>query len=250
MCIASVFLRVLEYYAGVLILTTNRVGEFDEAFRSRIHVSLYYPKLQEYATTEIWKMNIRRVIHATDPPMDVDEEGIKDFYEEHWKDNEKRQSRRWNGRQIKNAFQTAIALANWEFYEGDGKSKLQRPHLWARHFRHVAKTSDHFDDYLLQMQLGEGAEPQSNVYSFIAKRDNLRDDALPGISYENSSRRRQSITPQRRRSVDVKSTNETPKMRKLRLQLEIAAMEAEEEEKVGKMKENEGKTNDEGGIFG
>src|SRR4051794_28771603 len=30
----------MEYYAGILFLTTNRVGDFDEAFTSRIHVSL------------------------------------------------------------------------------------------------------------------------------------------------------------------------------------------------------------------
>jgi len=37
----SVFLRILEYYSGILFLTTNRVGTIDEAFKSRIHVSLY-----------------------------------------------------------------------------------------------------------------------------------------------------------------------------------------------------------------
>lgn len=36
--LVSVFLRVLEYYAGILFLTTNRVGTFDEAFKSRIHM--------------------------------------------------------------------------------------------------------------------------------------------------------------------------------------------------------------------
>jgi SpoVK/Ycf46/Vps4 family AAA+-type ATPase len=37
----SVFLRVLEFYSGILFLTTNRVGTIDEAFKSRIHISLY-----------------------------------------------------------------------------------------------------------------------------------------------------------------------------------------------------------------
>lgn len=37
----SVFLRVLEYYSGILFLTTNRVGTIDEAFKSRIQISLY-----------------------------------------------------------------------------------------------------------------------------------------------------------------------------------------------------------------
>lgn len=38
--LVSLFLRTLEYYDGLLFLTTNRVGTLDEAFRSRIHVTL------------------------------------------------------------------------------------------------------------------------------------------------------------------------------------------------------------------
>lgn len=34
--LVSVFLRVLEYYEGILILTSNRIGTFDEAFKSRV----------------------------------------------------------------------------------------------------------------------------------------------------------------------------------------------------------------------
>ena len=43
--LVSVFLRVLEYYEGILILTSNRVGTFDEAFKSRIQLSLHYENL-------------------------------------------------------------------------------------------------------------------------------------------------------------------------------------------------------------
>lgn len=39
--IVSVFLRMLEYYKGLLFLTTNRVGAFDEAFKSRVHITLF-----------------------------------------------------------------------------------------------------------------------------------------------------------------------------------------------------------------
>ena len=48
-----VFLRVLEYYEGILFLTTNRVGISDEAFKSRIHISLYYPPLNWQQTEKI-----------------------------------------------------------------------------------------------------------------------------------------------------------------------------------------------------
>ncbi|KAJ4362085.1 hypothetical protein N0V83_011027 [Neocucurbitaria cava] len=90
----AVFLRVLEYYAGVLMLTTNRVGEFDEAFRSRIHISLYYPKLDKDTTFEIWDMNLQLLKRKTKGLIDIDEKGIKEFYEKRWKVTTERKSRR------------------------------------------------------------------------------------------------------------------------------------------------------------
>ncbi|KAF1921738.1 hypothetical protein BDU57DRAFT_535360 [Ampelomyces quisqualis] len=36
----SVFLRVLEYYHGIVILTTNRIGTFDETFDFRVQLTL------------------------------------------------------------------------------------------------------------------------------------------------------------------------------------------------------------------
>jgi hypothetical protein len=44
--IVSVFLRMLEYYKGLCFLITNRVGAFDEAFKSRVHISLSYKCLR------------------------------------------------------------------------------------------------------------------------------------------------------------------------------------------------------------
>ncbi|KAK4499168.1 hypothetical protein PRZ48_009680 [Zasmidium cellare] len=50
-----VFLRLLEYYKGVLILTTNRQVTFDPAFHSRIHLTLHYEALDEDARAAVWK---------------------------------------------------------------------------------------------------------------------------------------------------------------------------------------------------
>ena len=44
--LVSVFLRVIEYFEGILILTSNRVGTFDEAFKSRLQLALHYEKLK------------------------------------------------------------------------------------------------------------------------------------------------------------------------------------------------------------
>lgn len=43
--VVSVFLRVVEYYQGIMFLKTNEVSIIDPAFQSRIHVSLEYPEL-------------------------------------------------------------------------------------------------------------------------------------------------------------------------------------------------------------
>jgi len=52
--LVSVFLRTLEYYDGILILTSNRVGTFDEAFKSRIQLALHYPPLDTPSRRKIW----------------------------------------------------------------------------------------------------------------------------------------------------------------------------------------------------
>lgn len=59
--LVSVFLRLLEYFQGILFLTTNRVETFDEAFQSRIHIALKYAELGVKAKREIWKMFLGRV---------------------------------------------------------------------------------------------------------------------------------------------------------------------------------------------
>lgn len=53
--LVSIFLRLLEYFQGILFLTTNRVETFDDAFQSRIHVALRYGELTAKAKKTVWK---------------------------------------------------------------------------------------------------------------------------------------------------------------------------------------------------
>jgi hypothetical protein len=52
--LVSVFLRKLEYYKGILIMTTNRVTTIDEAVASRIHLALPYCQLSQSARQAVW----------------------------------------------------------------------------------------------------------------------------------------------------------------------------------------------------
>lgn len=66
---------MLEYFQGVLFLTTNRKQDFDDAFKSRIHVTISYPKLSPDAKSRIWESLIN-----TNKSVEVDESWTKDIY--------------------------------------------------------------------------------------------------------------------------------------------------------------------------
>ena len=93
---AGVFLRQLEYYRGVLFLTTNRDFTFDEAFCSRISVFLRYENLTEGQRNEIWRNILDRSGMTTIPSEEVIAEFAR--YE-------------FNGREIRNVMQTAQTVA-------------------------------------------------------------------------------------------------------------------------------------------
>jgi hypothetical protein len=151
-----VFLRVLDYYDGVLFLTTNRVGSIDEAFKSRIHVSLYYPHLTKKQTEKIWEVNLLRLISIEkekekmpgQKALRIDWNGIMDYATEHFESNEQDKGR-WNGRQIRNAFLIASALARYDKSSAD-HGQSNHYDLNTSHFKTVAKTGVGFEKYLIE----------------------------------------------------------------------------------------------------
>lgn len=145
------FLRVLEYYAGILFLTTNRIGDFDEAFSSRIHVSLYYPELDRDSALKIFTLNWKLMearFRKQGRELEIDKEQIAAFVSDYWRDNK---TAHWNGRQIRNACQTALALAESEAQSREG-AVIGRPKAKATlkdsHIKTVAKAYLGFMRYL------------------------------------------------------------------------------------------------------
>lgn len=92
----SVFLRELEYYQGILILTTNRATAIDTAFQSRIHFSLQYPDLDLAGRRAIWQNFIKMAQRNTKLKLDIDEKSLEALAE-----------LQLNGRQIKNSMSVA-----------------------------------------------------------------------------------------------------------------------------------------------
>lgn len=120
--LVSIFLRMLEYYTGILFLTTNRIKNIDEAFHSRIHVTVQYPSLSRSSRRYNWEGFLGKLTGA----------GMENGLTE--EEVEELSKLELNGRVIKNVVKTAGMVARSEWEEGngeraEGKVKLEMGHI-------------------------------------------------------------------------------------------------------------------------
>ncbi|KAK5055923.1 hypothetical protein LTR84_012473 [Exophiala bonariae] len=163
--LVSIFLRALEYYQGVLFLTTNRVGTFDEAMLSRIHVVLHYADFEDIEREKIWNTSFRKLGEER-PEVQIGR-GVMDYVME----NQRVLDLKWNGREIRNAFNTIVALAEFdaEKKRRAGSSNVQIS-IERSHLVQVVKMSEGFKTYMKSTRgLDESA---------LAKALKIRDDAV------------------------------------------------------------------------
>lgn len=140
--LVSIFLRVLEYYDGNMILTTNRVQIFDEAFQSRIMISIQYKELTTESRRTIWSNFLKQhdatqtAARSKAPKIatDATDEDREEAQLQHLKRTLPHEisesdlehlarSLSLNGRQIKNVLKTGQLLA---LRRGEG---LNREHI-------------------------------------------------------------------------------------------------------------------------
>ncbi|MCJ1244500.1 hypothetical protein MMC30_001698 [Trapelia coarctata] len=99
--LVSVLLRVLEYYQGILILTTNRIRDFDIAVQSRIHLAIKYDDLSRDQKIDIFNSFLEQ----------VKEKGHIENWDKVCKWVTKEANYNLNGRQIRNIVTSAMGLA-------------------------------------------------------------------------------------------------------------------------------------------
>ncbi|KAF7616311.1 hypothetical protein AFLA_009808 [Aspergillus flavus NRRL3357] len=150
-----VFLRVLDYYSGILFFTTNRVGTMDEAFKFRIYIRLYYPYLDLDQSEKIWEVRLDRL--AT-------------IREEHAFDEKRERQRQVEWKKIRNAFLIASALAHNERTRGI-KNGGNPCDLNGRHLKTVVKAGTGFEKYLLETR---GMTDQEAAYLNSTRADDLQ----------------------------------------------------------------------------
>jgi hypothetical protein len=105
----AIFLKQLEYFQGILFLTSNRVDVFDQAIRSRLHLAMQYHAPDKERRALLWRQKLEHLPKG-DIGFDVDK-AVAQLCEP-----------AMNGREISNAVNTAKTLAA---AENDGKIRLE-----------------------------------------------------------------------------------------------------------------------------
>ncbi|KAI7286662.1 hypothetical protein KC345_g991 [Hortaea werneckii] len=149
--LVSAFLRRMEYFRGLLFLTTNRVGQIDDAFVSRVHMAIGYERLTPDFRRNIWEGFFRKLERERAGKILVGPSARKFVLH-----SDEVRKIELNGREIRNALQTAITLAEFESIEGAGDfgdggvtpSSSQIVVVEEDHFRRVLKMSEKFHDYV------------------------------------------------------------------------------------------------------
>lgn len=94
----------MEYYRGILFLTTNRVGHFDDAFISRIHVVIHYDSFTDSDRECVWTQFFNKLKRERGKDIEIPNR-VKNYV---LKDPEMLQIR-WNGREIRNGEAASIS---------------------------------------------------------------------------------------------------------------------------------------------
>ena len=177
----------MEYYAGILFLTTNRVGDFDEAFTSRIHISLYYPQLDDKSTKAIFELNLDMIQRRFDQrkrKISIQRQDILDFA---WSYFANRQDRKWNGRQIRNACQTALALAEFRAQGGSYERVEDADAVVELTVKDLETVAEAYLQFMHYLDTVFGADPERMAKSYLL-RARETDVLKPGETEKPSGR--------------------------------------------------------------
>ena len=151
--IVSIFLRRMEYFRGLLFLTTNRVGQIDDAFLSRVTVVLQYDHLTDDTRKKIWNGFFKKLQQDSERRASKGEDSddnrkieVDRYAQSYVLNDPEVKNLKWNGREIRNALQTAISLANYKaVMDGQAANIVV---IQEEHFVSVVNMSKKFKVYM------------------------------------------------------------------------------------------------------
>lgn len=111
-------------------MTTNRPGDIDEAFISRIHITVGLKQLDSAERRKIWSLFIKDL-----DVTDNEKRNLLSYV------TEKFENDRLNGRQIRNTVRTALAMA-----------QLKNEHVNTEHLEQVVKIGREYTAYMEELK--------------------------------------------------------------------------------------------------
>jgi len=124
--LVSIFLRELEYFKGIIFLTTNLYETIDKAFRSRVSLHLLFTSLSADARLAVWRKFLDRLppTLAADPKgkqklLEPAAGGDDDDEKEGLSEDDLKELSAWtlNGREIKTAVKMVKAWVDHKGYK-------------------------------------------------------------------------------------------------------------------------------------
>lgn len=138
-------------------------------------MSLYYPPLTWPQTMRIWTNHIKKA-KSGNTRIQVDHDTLISHAENlfHTQASQQETGPVWNGRQIRNAFQSAVALAGF-------KLQPDQPVILSKeHFEKVSEVSNHFNSYLWRVKRGHSDADMARIHM-------LRDDGFAPVNLPQTS---------------------------------------------------------------
>ncbi|KAF2670112.1 P-loop containing nucleoside triphosphate hydrolase protein [Microthyrium microscopicum] len=120
--LVSIFLRELEYFRGIIFLTTNLYNSIDTAFRSRVNIHLLFQPLTPENRLILWRKFMDRLPLMKEQAVEADderEEPKSRRAQDYLSDEDLLELAQWqlNGREIKNSIKTVKSWCDAKAYD-------------------------------------------------------------------------------------------------------------------------------------
>ncbi|USP79460.1 hypothetical protein yc1106_06734 [Curvularia clavata] len=146
--VVAVFLRALEYYSGIMFLTTNRVQSFDPAALDRMMLIIRYQPPDEEVRRRIRESCIKKMNEMKRFDFTADAE---EAYREIDKDNKYA----WSGREITSVLKHASLLGE---YDGNNDGGVSSVKINGDHIRKAMKKIKDIDVYFNGIKSKKGTD--------------------------------------------------------------------------------------------
>jgi hypothetical protein len=151
--LVTVFLRVLEYFPGMIVLTTNQPGFIDDAFISRLNLCIEYEEMNEDTRKKVWRKFLRKYLKEQENVAGTETKiSIMQDVQTYVTSDPEIVKLGLNGRDIRNAFDSALKVATHRAQKANNGRPCPTIQLEVDDFKQAVENKKAFYDYLNRVE--------------------------------------------------------------------------------------------------